>query len=143
MTRKLFAWLNLAWFFALHVLTRMPLRPFRHGRDLRKFTDKVGPEGYAPLSAAERAHYPRTMRCIHCGLCAIPGSATNMSAWDEAWTFAGGASRSLDHATIVSADISARAQDPVTQAVCPTGVPINDMARMIQRMAAPALEQRT
>lgn len=143
MTRKLFAWVNLAWFFGVHVLTRMPLRPFRHGRDLRKFTEKVGPEGYVPLSAAERAQYPRTMHCIQCGLCAIPCSTTHMSAWDEAWTFAAGASRSLDHASVVSADISACAQNSATQIVCPTGVPINDMAKMIQRMAAPLPTERT
>src|SRR5512143_4268215 len=107
--RRLAAWLNLAWQFALHVLTRMWLRPFRRGRDLARFERTVEPEGYVPLTAAERAQFVATMQCIHCGLCAIVCEslrAQPTSAWDEAWTFAAGAARSLDRAHVVVADLS-------------------------------------
>jgi len=137
MMRKISAWLNLAWHFAKHVLTRLWLRPFRRGRDLQRFRAAVAPEGYLPLLAAERAEFPRTMRCIHCGLCALPCTALQQqpaSAWEEAWTFAGGAARSIDRARLVAADLSPCAMDPHAQAVCPMGVPINTMSVMIRRM---------
>ena len=153
MTRKLAAWLNLAWHFNKHVFTRLWLRPFRHGRDLARFEGAVEPEGYVPLLADERAAVPASMRCVHCGLCAIPCTREkNFSAWEEAWTFAGGASRSLDHAQLVAADLAHCAEDPTNEMVCPTRVPITRMAAGIRRMAdantnrdavaSPRVEQR-
>lgn len=134
--RKLGAWLNLAWHFNKHVFTRLWLRPFRPGRDLARFEGAVTPEGYLPLLPAERMHVPASMRCLHCGLCAIPCDREQpFSAWDEAWTFAGGASRSLDHARLVASDLARCASDPAAEAVCPTGVPIMQMADGIRRMA--------
>lgn len=137
--RRLAAWLNLAWQFALHVLTRMWLRPFRRGRDLARFRREVEPEGYVPLTRHERMHFVPTMQCIHCGLCAIACEAIRSqpsSAWDEAWTFVGGATRSLDRAHVVAADLSECARDPNAQQVCPRDVPINSMSEIIRRMAA-------
>lgn len=131
MSRKLFAWINLAWHFAKHVLTRLWLRPFRGGRDLARFRKQVEPEGYVPMPAPMRAEFPRYMGCIHCGLCAIPCAslqAAPASAWDEAWTFVTGASRSLDHVDLVNADVSECVHAPAVEKVCPAGVPINHMA---------------
>jgi D-aminopeptidase len=135
MTRKLVAWLNLAWHFAVHVVTRLPFRPFRGGADLRRFNETVQPEGYVALAPAERAEFPRYMACVHCGLCAIPSAATPMSAWDEPWTFASGASRSLDRAPLVARDISGSVDSPEASAVCPMGVPIRGMAATLRRLA--------
>lgn len=133
MTRKLFAWINLAWHFAKHVTTRLWLRPFRRGRDLEKFKQQVDGEGYVPLPVVGRQEYVGYMRCIHCGMCALVNEPRD--AWDEAWTFVGGASRSLDHAALVVADMGETVHDPRAQHVCPTGVPINHMADTIRRMA--------
>ncbi len=138
--RRLAAWLNLAWQFARHVLTRMWLRSFRRGRDLARFEQTVGPEGYVPLSGRERGQFTETMQCIHCGLCALACQALQQapaSAWDEAWTFAGGASRSLNRAGIVAVDLPPCTHERAPQAVCPRGVPINEMAVMIRRMGMP------
>jgi len=139
-TRKLIAWVNLAWHFTLHVLTRMWLRPFRRGRDLARFDAAVAPEGYLPLEPAARAEFVRYMGCVQCGLCAIacPSlQAQPASAWTEAWTFVTGASRSLDRVRLVAAQLPECAREPAATAVCPAGVPIARMAEIIERMAMP------
>lgn len=138
MSSKLVAWLNLAWHFAKHVTTRLWLRPFRAGRDLARFNRTVTTEGYRALHAGARAEFASYMNCVHCGLCALacpPLVNQPASAWQEAWTFVGGASRSLDRASLVARDITMCADEPAAQAVCPMGVPINHMANTIRSLA--------
>ncbi|MGQ0561394.1 MAG: hypothetical protein ACT443_05915 [Gemmatimonadota bacterium] len=138
MMGRLGAWTNLGWHFALHVLTRMPLRPLRRGADLQRFNDAAAAEGYHPLGPPARAAFPRYMNCVHCGLCAIACEslqAAPASAWSEAWTFVGGASRSLDRTRLVAADLSPCAHEPAAEAVCPTEIPIRQMAATIRGLA--------
>ncbi len=135
--RKLQAWLNLAWHFARHLVTRWPLRRFRAGRDLARFREAIAPEGFVPLTAEQRAAFPAFMNCVHCGLCALvcPQSREQpMSAWEDAWTFAGGASRSLDRAPLVAQQLSACTTCEACAAVCPMRVPIPLMATTIRQL---------
>ncbi|MEO5509860.1 MAG: P1 family peptidase [Longimicrobiales bacterium] len=130
------AWINLAYNFGKHVVLRMPVRPFSH--DLETFTGQVVPEGYIPLDADERAVLPDMMRCVHCGLCALTCPAiadAPTSAWNEAWTFVGGLSRSLDHADLVAADLSPCTRCAECDAACPTGVPITRLATLVTGVA--------
>ena len=136
-SRKLQAWLNLAWHFNKHVLTRLPLRPFRRGRDLTRLQATLEPEGFVPLSAAQRQAFPQFMNCIHCGLCALACPELRdapASAWADAWTFVAGASRSLDRAHIVNAQMSECADCQACASVCPTGVPIPLLAASIKQL---------
>jgi D-aminopeptidase len=138
-SRKLGAWLNLAWHFAKHVVTRWPWRPFRRGRDLQRLRAAIAPEGFVPLQPEQRNAFPAFMNCVHCGLCALAcreARETPMSAWDEAWTFAGGASRSLDRAQIVAAQLSPCADSAEGARVCPTGVPIPMMSTVYKTLGA-------
>lgn len=135
--RKLQAWLNLAWHFGKHVVTRLPLRPFRSGRDLTRFQAATAPEGFVPLTAEQRGAFPAFMNCVHCGLCALACPELRdqpMSAWHDAWTFAAGASRSIDRAPLVAAQLSPCTSCHACAAVCPTGVPIPLMATMIRQL---------
>lgn len=137
MNRKLAAWLNLASSFGVHVLTRMPLRRLRRGRDLLRFSEAVTAEGYVPLDPASRIEFPHYMNCVHCGLCAIACDnlySAPASAWDEAWTFVSGASRSLDRVQLVARDLGDCASAPEAARNCPRGIPINDMAAAIRRL---------
>jgi succinate dehydrogenase/fumarate reductase-like Fe-S protein len=133
------AWLNLAYRFGRHVLVRVPQRAFSSGADLRRFLDAVEPEGYRPLLPAERAQLPATMRCINCGLCALACPALRdapASAWDEAWTFVAGPSRSIDEAPLVAAGLTPCTECDDCAAVCPTHVPIPHLAALVRRMAS-------
>jgi ferredoxin len=136
-TTKLGAWLNLAWHMAKHVVTRLPLRPLRRGRDLARFRSAIAPEGFVPLTPPQRDAFPAFMNCVHCGLCALACPELRdapMSAWQDAWTFAGGASRSLDRAKIVAAQLSPCTSCGECAAVCPVGVPIPLMAATFKQL---------
>jgi succinate dehydrogenase/fumarate reductase-like Fe-S protein len=136
MNKRVAAWLNLAYYFARHVLLRMPLRALRDSHDARRFLDAVAPEGYVPLLPAERVQFPATMTCIQCGLCSLACPALRegpASAWVEAWTFVAGPSRAIDRARLVEAPPCAQCAE--CAAVCPTGVPIPQLAALVTRMA--------
>ena len=138
MRGRAYAWLNLAYHFALHVLA-LPVRALRGRADAERFLGAVLPEGYAPLEPAEREAYPGFMGCINCGLCSLACPALReapASAWAEAWTFVVGPSRSIDRAALVHADANACARCSECAAVCPNGVPIPALAALVQRLAA-------
>src|SRR5690606_12715657 len=104
MRGRAFAWLNLGYRFALHLL-RLPVRALRRDRDLQRHLGAVLPEGYVPLAADEREAFPAFMNCIHCGLCSLacPAlAAAPAPAWEEAWTFVAGPSRAIARARLVA-----------------------------------------
>jgi succinate dehydrogenase/fumarate reductase-like Fe-S protein len=135
---RTFAWLNLAWSFGRHVVVQMPARVFDRGAGAQRFRAAVLPEGYVPLEQSERDAIPSFMQCIHCGLCSLACPDIRdapANAWDEAWSFVAGPSRSIDRAPAVVADISPCARCDACADVCPTGVPIPLMAATLQRLA--------
>jgi hypothetical protein len=137
MKNRIFAWLNLAYRFAVHVLFRMPARALGNRRDYQTFLTTVGSEGYVPLSAAERERFVDFTRCFHCGLCSLAGEPPS-SAWDEPWTFVAGPARSLDQSRLVAARIHPSVDGRLPTAVCPAGVPIDFMSATLKRMASTA-----
>ena len=137
LTRRSFAWLNLAFRFGQHVLWRMPVRALRGSSDYARFRDAVAPEGFVPLTPAERAAFPAFMRCVHCGLCTLSCPtlrAAPSSAWRDTWTFVAGPSRSIDRASTVLADLTPCTECGECAAACPTGVPIPQLAALVRRI---------
>ena len=144
MNKRLAAWLNLAYHFARHVLFRMPVRALRHGQEARRFLDAVLPEGYAPLTADERVQFPALMTCVHCGLCSLACPVLReapASAWVEPWTFVAGPSRAIDRASLVDTPPCALCVE--CAAVCPTGVPIPQLAALASRIGRTEAGTRT
>ena len=138
MKNRAFAWINLAYRFAVHVLWRLPRRALGWRGDYTLFSSTTANEGYVPLQSAERARFPEFMQCIHCGLCSLSCPelrAAPASAWDEAWTFVAGPARSLERAPLVASGITPCAECSECEAACPTGVPIPQLAAMVKRMA--------
>jgi succinate dehydrogenase/fumarate reductase-like Fe-S protein len=135
------AWLNLAYRFGRHILIRLPGRVIRRGADMQRFLDAVIPEGYTPLSETDRAMIPAAMNCIHCGLCAFACPelrATPANAWQEAWTFVAGPSRSMDRAALVLSDITPCAACDECTAACPMDVPIRELVTLMRHTATTA-----
>jgi ferredoxin len=133
MRGRAFAFANLGWRFARH-LASLPVRAVRRRSGADAFLGLVAPEGYVPLTAEERAWFPARMRCVSCGLCALASPAP-ASAWDDAWSFVAGASRSIDAAGAAASGLGAAVQDPATESACPTGVPIAALAESMRRLA--------
>ena len=145
---RLRAWLLLGTSMAGQ-LARLPARRVRRLLDGRgsarqapggeeAFLACVRPEGYLPLSAAERADFPSFTRCISCGLCSqvCPVlAASPAAAWSEPWSFVVGSSRLLERAGLAAAALEPCARCTACAAVCPTGVPIPRLAAMIERLA--------
>jgi succinate dehydrogenase/fumarate reductase-like Fe-S protein len=139
-TGRTAAWLNLAYRFGRHVAFRMPKQLLGGDAELRRFGDAVNAEGYLPLLPEERDALPATMQCINCGLCSLPCPTLRSapaSAWDEAWTFVAGPSRSIDRADTVAAGLTPCADCDDCAAACPTGVPIPHLAAVIRRLGGP------
>ncbi len=134
LTNRLLAWANLGYRMAAHVLVRMPARAVGALHDRERFLEAVRPEGFLPLLPEERAAFPATMKCVHCGLCAL-GTPHARTAWEEPWTFVAGPSRALDRADVVAVSASPAARDRAAAELCPMGVPIPAMAAMADRMA--------
>ena len=138
LTRRAYAWANLALRFAQHVLWRLPVRAVRGTPDFARFTGAVYGEGYVPLLPDERVAFPAFMRCIDCGLCTFSCPTLReapASAWLDTWTFVAGPSRSLDRAPIAFTNVTPCTECAVCAASCPTGVPIPQLAAMVQRLA--------
>jgi succinate dehydrogenase/fumarate reductase-like Fe-S protein len=145
MKNRLFAWINLAYRFAVHVLWRLPRRALGWRGDYTRFSSTTTSEGFRPLQAAERTQFPEFMQCIHCGLCSLSCPelrAAPESAWEETWTFVAGPARSLERATLVAPAMTPCAECSECAAVCPTGVPIAQLAATIRRMATMSDERR-
>ena len=138
MKNRAFAWINLAYRFAVHVLWRLPRRALGWRGDYTSFRSQPQTKVTFRCKCGARAFSSQFMQCIHCGLCSLSCPelrAAPASAWDEAWTFVAGPARSLERAPLVASAITPCAECSECEAVCPTGVPIAELAAMVKRMA--------
>lgn len=121
--------LKLAWAYGVHQ-TRRRLRPRRS--QLSDLLDTYAPDGIRALAAEERAEHPRLVTCISCGLCAFAANRFGQARLPDLASsymrlYAGLGEASSDVAG-GGADLSAAA------AVCPVGLPLEEVAAVVRRM---------
>ncbi|HZV53281.1 MAG TPA: hypothetical protein VFD49_26385 [Candidatus Dormibacteraeota bacterium] len=92
----------------------------------------VGP----PLTPAERARLPAMSRCVSCGLCAlIAGRAGRARLPDLASAYLRDPSRLGDIASDVAGEGPGATALAAASAVCPVGVPLDEVAVLVRRLA--------
>ena len=121
---------KLAWAYGVHQ-TRRRLRPRRS--QLADLLETYSPDGIRALTADERARHPQLVTCINCGLCAFAANRLGQtrppdlaSSYMRLYARLGEASSDLAGG---DADLAAAA------AVCPVGLPLEEVAAVVRRMS--------
>lgn len=122
---------KLALAYGMH-LTRRRLTSARP--QLAPLLDMYEADGLVPLTPEEQEKHPQLIGCINCGLCAFAaGRLARTRLPDLASSYARIYSRLSD----ASGDV-ADGDEPdweAAAAACPVGVPLEDVARMVRRLA--------
>lgn len=122
---------KLALAYGMHVTRRRLIRP---RSQMATLLDTYEPDGMRPLLPEERAHHSQLVGCINCGLCAFAAGRVGKvrlpdlaSSYMRLYARLGEAASDLDGD---SSDVEAAA------AACPVGVPLEDIAAIVRRLAA-------
>jgi hypothetical protein len=131
------AFVRLASAYTLHQVRR---RVRRTRPQLAGLLATYAPDHIRPLTPAERQGLPAMSRCILCGACAIAAGRLGGVRLPD---LASGHLRSLDLLPAAVSDLAgARPDLAAAAAACPTGVPLEEVARMVARLSgAAALEE--
>lgn len=121
---------KLAFAYGVHLTRRRLTRP--HSQ-LAKLLETYAPDGIRPLLPAERERHPQLIGCINCGLCALAaGRMGKVRLPDLASSYMRLYARLEESASDVegeSPDLEAAA------AACPVGVPLDEVAAIVRRLA--------
>lgn len=132
-------WGNL--YLAYRALAARPLKRLLRGEGgIERFYENYGPEGLIPTTAQDRAMLTAAGRCIACGLCdAFDGNLSRMdrSVYDGASLLPRQWARTsvdLTHARRALSRLRP-AELEEAQYVCPTGVPLVELAHWLSQRA--------
>lgn len=93
-------------------------------------------EGVLALSPADRARLPAMSRCVNCGLCAMIAGRLGRARLPD---LPGAYLRDLGRLAEVAGDLEGGALTPAVlaaaAAVCPVGVPLDEVAATVLRLA--------
>lgn len=112
----------------------------RRGRGLAAFRENYDADGLPPLTPDERAKMPTFERCIACGLC-DRGEAERIArsggAYRGIMALMSAASRSMPDFRAAAYSFSFVPPEVLAEkeAICPTGVPMRDIARFVRDKA--------
>jgi hypothetical protein len=121
---------KLAWAYGIH-LARRRLTP--HRSQLSDLLETYAPDGIRPLDPATRELHPRLVTCINCGLCALAaGRAGRTRLPDLASSYMRLYSRLAEASSDLDGDMPDLA---AASAVCPVGLPLDEVAAAVRRMA--------
>ncbi|HSR26624.1 MAG TPA: hypothetical protein VLW53_23935, partial [Candidatus Eisenbacteria bacterium] len=129
--------LRLAWAYLRHELRRR-LRP-APAAEAEEVVTAYAEDRLRPLTPGERSALPAMSRCVGCGLCALVlRRVGRVRPADLASTYL----RDLTLLPAAAADLSGD-EPPLhalaaAAAVCPVGVPLDQVAAAVRRLAAPS-----
>ncbi|MEP6752495.1 MAG: hypothetical protein ABI959_07105 [Candidatus Dormiibacterota bacterium] len=122
---------KLAWAYGRHVARRRLTRP---RSQLATMVETYKPDGIRPLTPAEREMHPRLIGCINCGLCALAAGRMGKTRLpDLATSYMRLYARLADASSDLEGD---EADLEMASAACPVGLPLNEVAAVVRRLAA-------
>jgi len=121
---------RLALAYGLHLTRRLVTR---QRPQLTALLDTYAPDGMRPLTPAERQKHPRLVGCINCGLCALAASRVGKTRLPD---LASSYMRLYARLGDASGDVEGDAPDlAAASTVCPVGLPLDEVAEVVRRMA--------
>ena len=94
-------------------------------------------DGIRPLEGSEQERHPRLVTCINCGLCALAAGRMGRtrlpdlaSSYMRLYALLGEASSDIDGGEGAGPDFAA------ASAACPVGLPLEEVAAVVRRLAA-------
>jgi succinate dehydrogenase/fumarate reductase-like Fe-S protein len=122
---------KLALAYGLHLTRRRLTRPRSQIADL---FETYAPDGIRALTPSERERQPHLTGCINCGLCALAAGRIGKTRLPD---LASSYMRLYARLSEASSDIEGDEPDlAAAAAACPVGVPLEEVAAIVRRMAA-------
>jgi len=122
---------KLAFAYGVHLARR---RLTRSRPQLSALEATYAAEGIRPLGASERERLPRLVTCINCGLCALAANRVGKTRLPD---LASSYMRLYPRLAEVSSDVEGETPDLIAAAaVCPVGLPLDEVAAVVRRMTA-------
>src|SRR6202165_4438869 len=122
---------KLAWAYGIHLTRRRLTRP---RSQLQELFETYGADGIRALLPAERERHPHLIGCINCGLCALAAGrigTTRLPGMGSSYM------RLYARLGDASADIDGDEPDlKAAASACPVGVPLDEVAAIVRRLAA-------
>ncbi|HSS62367.1 MAG TPA: hypothetical protein VLK30_13015 [Candidatus Limnocylindrales bacterium] len=121
---------KLAWAYGLHQARRRLRRP---QSQLAGLLETYAPDGIQALTPRERERHPQLVTCINCGLCAFAASRIGKTRPPD---LASSYMRLYARLGEASSDLAGDDSDlAAAAAVCPVGVPLEEVAAIVRRIA--------
>lgn len=122
---------KLALAYGVHQVRR---RVTRRRSQLSTLEATYAADGIRPLQPAERDRHPRLVTCINCGLCALAAGRVGKTRLPDLATSYMRLYAGLGDA---ASDVAGDGPDLVAAAaVCPVGVPLEEVAAVVRRLTA-------
>lgn len=122
---------KLAWAYGVHLTRRRLTRPRSQLADL---LETYSPDGMRALQQSERERHPHLIGCINCGLCALAAGRMGKTRLPDV-----ASSYMRLYARLGEASSDVEGDEPDLKAAasaCPLGVPLDEVAAVVRRMAA-------
>jgi succinate dehydrogenase/fumarate reductase-like Fe-S protein len=122
---------KLAFAYGVHLTRRRLTRPRSQLGDL---LETYSPDGIRALQPSERERHPHLIGCINCGLCALAAGRMGKTRLPDV---ASSYMRLYARLGEASSDIEGDEPDlKAAASACPVGVPLEEVAAIVRRMAA-------